>query len=551
MKVWLYYRLSRDEDEELNSLSNQRSILVEYAEKNGYNIVGESYDDNVSGMHFNREGINKIYEQVENDAIEAIIVKDMSRLGRHKTQTALFIDYLREHEVRVLSVTENLDTSNEDDDLIIGFKGLFNDMYARDISKKVRAGMVQKQKKGFVMIPPLGYFKDKNTGEIKVVEKHAEIVRRIFNMYLEGYGFSAIARILNEEGVKSPAYYQKKLLGKNLGYNKPKIGFKYLWDNTGVKRILVNDFYIGTLTCHKTYNNKITHVRKDLPKEEQFVHENFVTPIISKEKFNQVQKLIEQKREGKVRASSGKPCHRYSGLLKCGDCGSTFVAIRRRWRNKPERIEYSCNGYHRYGKENCTPHRINESELDELVYSEIHRISEQAKDNYDKVDEEVSKWRKQKNSVTSKIKSLKGELAQRKTDQKEILLERIRDKEHAEVYDEMLESCESDIKKIKTKIYEIENYDDTIKKRKAELKNTLEIMDEIVAEGAVSNSNLRQLIDKIVIYETADGLDIRIGIQANFTTHMKIYDGVGEQQADLEVIDHIIPNAMKRRMKLE
>lgn len=551
MKVWLYYRLSRDEDEELNSLSNQRSILVEYAEKNGYNIVGESYDDNVSGMHFNREGINKIYEQVENDAIEAIIVKDMSRLGRHKTQTALFIDYLREHEVRVLSVTENLDTSNEDDDLIIGFKGLFNDMYARDISKKVRAGMVQKQKKGFVMIPPLGYFKDKNTGEIKVVEKHAEIVRRIFNMYLEGYGFSAIARILNEEGVKSPAYYQKKLLGKNLGYNKPKIGFKYLWDNTGVKRILVNDFYIGTLTCHKTYNNKITHVRKDLPKEEQFVHENFVTSIISKEKFNQVQKLIEQKREGKVRASSGKPCHRYSGLLKCGDCGSTFVAIRRRWRNKPERIEYSCNGYHRYGKENCTPHRINESELDELVYSEILRISEQAKDNYNKVDEEISKWRKQKNSVTSKIKSLKGELAQRKTDQKEILLERIRDKEHAEVYDEMLESCESDIKKIKTKIYEIENYDDTIKKRKAELKNTLEIMDEIVAEGAVSNSNLRQLIDKIVIYETADGLDIRIGIQANFTTHMKIYDGEGEQQADLEVIDHIIPNAMKRRMKPE
>ena len=551
MKVWLYYRLSRDEDEELNSLSNQRSILVEYAEKNGHEIVGESFDDNVSGMHFNREGINKIYEQVENNAIEAIIVKDMSRLGRHKTQTALFIDYLREHEVRVLSVTENLDTSNEDDDLIIGFKGLFNDMYARDISKKVRAGMVQKQKQGFVMIPPLGYFKDKNTGEVKVVEKHAEIVRRIFNMYLEGYGFSAIARILNEEGIKSPAYYQKKLLGKNLGYNKPKIGFKYLWDNTGVKRILVNDFYIGTLTCHKTYNNKITHVRKDLPKEEQIVHENFVKPIISKEKFEQVQKLIEQKREGKVRASSGKPCHRYSGLLKCGDCGSTFVAIRRRWRNKPERIEYSCNGYHRYGKGNCTPHRINESELDELVYSEILRISEQAKDNYDKVDEEVSKWRKQKNSVTSKIKSLKGELAQRKTDQKEILLERIRDKEHAEVYDEMLESCESDIKKIKTEIYEIENYDDTIRKRKAEMKNTLEIMEEIVAEGALSNSNLRQLIDKIVIYETADGLDIRIRIQANLTNHMKIYDGEGEQQADLEVIDHIIPNAMKRRMKPE
>ena len=156
MKVWLYYRLSRDEDVELNSLTNQRNILVEFANTNHHEIVGESFDDNVSGMHFNREGINKIYEQVEQGAIEAIIVKDMSRLGRHKTQTALFIDYLREHDVRVLSVTENLDTSNEDDDLIIGFKGLFNDMYARDISKKVRAGMVQKQKKGFVMNLPLG-----------------------------------------------------------------------------------------------------------------------------------------------------------------------------------------------------------------------------------------------------------------------------------------------------------------------------------------------------------------------------------------------------------
>ena len=125
MRVWLYARLSRDEDDELNSLTNQQNIIREYADKNGFNIVGESFDDNVSGMHFNRDGINKIYEVVENKLIDAVIVKDMSRLGRHKTQTALFIDYLRENNVKVLSVTENLDTSNENDDLIIGFKGLF------------------------------------------------------------------------------------------------------------------------------------------------------------------------------------------------------------------------------------------------------------------------------------------------------------------------------------------------------------------------------------------------------------------------------------------
>ena len=124
MKVWLYYRLSRDEDDELNSLTNQRKIIYEYAVTNGHEVVGESFDDNVSGMHFNREGIDKIYEVVEAGKIEAIIVKDLSRLGRHRTQTALFIDYLREHDVRVLSATENIDTFNENDDLIIGFKGL-------------------------------------------------------------------------------------------------------------------------------------------------------------------------------------------------------------------------------------------------------------------------------------------------------------------------------------------------------------------------------------------------------------------------------------------
>ena len=141
MRVWLYARLSRDEDVELNSLTNQQKILREYAEKNNYEVVGESSDDNISGMHFNREGINKIYEVVEEKLIDAVIVKDLSRLGRHRTQTALFIDYLRENEVKVLSVTENIDTSNENDELIIGFKGIFNDMYTRDISRKVRADL--------------------------------------------------------------------------------------------------------------------------------------------------------------------------------------------------------------------------------------------------------------------------------------------------------------------------------------------------------------------------------------------------------------------------
>ena len=552
MKVWLYARLSRDEDDEMNSLNNQRQIVREYAEKMDYEVVGESFDDNVSGMTFDRDGIRKIAEQVEKKTIDAVLVKDMSRLGRHKTDTAVFIEYLRRNDIRVISATENLDTSRQSDDLVISFKGLINDYYAREGSEKVRIGMDNMLKKGLIITPPMGYFKDKNTNKIVVIEEQAAIIRRIFDLYLYGYGCSAIAHLLNDNGIKSPAYYQKIIHGKRLGRDKPEISSRFMWDHSSVKRILCNKFYIGTVVCHKTYNNKITHIRKDIPKEEQYVHENLVTPIISKEKFELVQKMIEQKKKGNVRASAGQPCHRYSGLLECGDCGSTFVAIKRKWRDKPLRIEYACNGYHRYGKENCTAHRINESEIDELVYNEILNIREQAMENYKNIDNDVRRWLKQKSTVTGKIKQLNADLEQRKSDQKEILLERIRDKEHAEVYDEMLTACENDIKKISQELYDIQNYSETIKKRKSEMKQTVDLIEEIVKEGQISNANLRQLIDKIIIYEDGEGLRIQINLNAAFTEHMTIFSDDGQKLADLKVIEEgNYPLAMRRRMRFK
>ena len=343
MRVWLYARLSRDDDDEMNSLNNQRKIVREFANKQGYEVVGESFDDNVSGMTFDRDGIREIEKQVEYKAIDAVLVKDMSRLGRHKTDTAVFIDYLRRNDIRVISATENLDTSRQSDDLVISFKGLMNDYYAREGGEKVRIGMDNLLKQGLIITPPIGYFKDKNTNEIIVVEEQAEIVRRIFDLYLAGYGCSAIARILNEDGVKSPAYYHKCVYGRHLGSNKPEIGSRYLWDHTGVKRILLNEFYIGTVTCHKTYNNKITQIRKIIPKEEQYVHENLVTPIISKDKFFQVKLLMEQKKRGNVRASANRPCHRYAGLLECGDCGSTFTSVKRTWKGVERIAPYPRN----------------------------------------------------------------------------------------------------------------------------------------------------------------------------------------------------------------
>ena len=161
MRVWLYARLSNDDDREMNSLRNQREICQAFAEQHGYAIVGQSFDDNISGMSFDRRGLDELAAAVDADKIDAVIVKDLSRLGRHRTQTALFIDYLRERQVQVISATEGVDTFRDEDDLIIGVRGLMNDYYAKDIGKKIRAGYRQKQKDGLVITPPFGYWKDK------------------------------------------------------------------------------------------------------------------------------------------------------------------------------------------------------------------------------------------------------------------------------------------------------------------------------------------------------------------------------------------------------
>lgn len=439
----------------------------------------------------------------------------------------MFIDFLRENDVRVLSVTENIDTSNEEDDLTVGFKGIFNDMYARDISKKIRAGYKQKQKEGIVLIPPLGYFKDKNTGDVVIVPEQAEIVRKIFDWYVSGYGIKSIAKMLNAEGIKSPGFYQQKLLGKKLGYNKPEIAHRFLWENTGVNRILKNEFYIEALVCYRSYTSKINHVRKDLPPEEHYRHENAVPALISKDIWEQAQFLLESKPKQNVRASSGNVAHRYAGLIKCGDYGSAFVCKTRRWRDKPPRYEYICSGYHRYGKKHCTSHKIGESVLDELIYEELLEIKKMAHENFERMDKHLKKWMADRQTVEKKISDLEIKLAQKKLDQKEILLERIKDRKHAEVYTEMLMSCEDDINKLTEQIQEFRDMDATVKKRKRELKKSIDLLDSIVADGAVSDTHLRMLIEKITIYDIDGKLKIQIDLNGQFRMHMDYYDKNG------------------------
>ena len=535
MRVWLYYRLSRDEDEELNSLMNQRSIIESYALSHGHTIVGESFDDNISGMHFDRDGIEQLTEAVDAGLIDAVIVKDLSRLGRHRTQTAVFIEYLRKNRVRVLSATENIDTFNEADDLVIGFKGLMNDFYARDGSRRVTTGYRQKQKTGIVITPPFGYFKDKNTNQVEIVPEAAETIHLIFSSYLSGMGLKAIARMLNEEKRKTPAQMQMELLGKRMPEKLEQIKKKYLWEGTMVSRILQEEAYTGTLICHKSERNKINKTFRFTEVDEQFRHENFLPVIINKELWEQVQKLLELRKQDNVRAGEGNTIHRYSGLIVCGDCGRAFTAKTIRNKNS-KRIEYWCSTYIRYGKEHCGSHALREEYLDEIIIEELRNTKQQYQQIWDTMQHTVDQWTPKTTNTLSQLKKLRQNIEILEQELEDILMERIRDKANAQRYDRMIAKREEQIEQAKKKIAELENLGQTIRSRQAKLKKDISLIDEILADGCITEAHLRLLIEKIYVYETEEGISLDIKIKAPFQNHTDTYENGMLTNRELEEI---------------
>ena len=361
MRVWIYARLSNDDDQEMNSLLNQQEICHGFAEQHGYTIVGQSFDDNVSGMKFNRRGLDELTAAVDADKIDTVIVKDLSRLGRHRTQTALFIDYLREHQVRVISATEGIDTFRDEDDLIIGVRSLMNDYYARDISKKIRAGYRQKQREGIVITPPFGYRKDRNTNTIELHPEASETVQIIYSLYLQGLGQKEIARRLNALGRKTPAQLRAEQCGKEVCAASKTSDGRYVWTYASVKNILVEEAYTGVLINHRSETN--SGKAKRLEQAEWYRHENFFPAIIERD----IWKKVQQKLKAQARPANGnKAKHRYAGLILCKECGNPFVPIIRYWNGK-QRVEYVCKGYHRNGKSYCSSHRIHEEVLDAAV----------------------------------------------------------------------------------------------------------------------------------------------------------------------------------------
>lgn len=508
--VGLYIRLSREDDDktlESESITNQKSLLLQYVKENNLRVYDIYIDDGYSGTNFDRPDFNRLLKDIEIGKINMVITKDMSRLGRDYIGTGNLIEkYFPEHNVRYIAVTDNIDTfldsSNND---IAPFKAIMNDMYAKDISKKIKSSLKAKMKEGKWVggRTPFGYDQDKdNKNHLVINNEQACVVKRIFDMCLEGLSFFKIAKKLTNEGIKTPAQYYSFEWKNN--YN-----LKYgEWHSKTIRDILTNRIYIGDMVQNRRskVNYKVKKVIKNSP-NNYIIVENTHEAIIDKEAFYEVQKRI-PKNKGR---NEKKENHLLDGLLYCGDCGHR-ISIQSR-RKKDNRCYTICNYYRTYmKKELCTTHSNN---YDELEKSIINSVTEMCLNyiNKGKIKENTLNNLKETDKVNNKkeLEILVNAIKQIDDNLDIIYIDKLNKKITEEQFERVKTKLENELTIKQNKYKQLNNDINDNINEEAKKKLIMEYVNKFLSMKEPSRELIINLIDKIEIFE-----DKTINIKVTF-----------------------------------
>ena len=504
-----YLRLSRDDgDEESMSITNQRSLVSEWASKNGFIITDWYIDDGYSGYSMDRPAFNKLKDDLNNNKVKVIIAKHLSRLGRHSAKVELFLEQLLEDGKRAITINDGYDTFDERTHDMVGIHTWVNEKYVKDTSKNVRSAIDRMQKEGrFICQVPYGYVLDPFVkGKYYVDKTCAVYVQEIFDMYLNGYGSKAIAKTLTER--KIPTYWQNvktRLERRGQTYNGRE--FQGIWTPNTILKMLRNDFYIGTLTLGKTKRRTINGKKIPQKEEDLVVFEDAHEPLIDKHTFKLAQEIMAERTHSNYRGSHKGPTI-FSGKLFCADCGTRLTS-------GPSALtqRYICRKYHLLGTEHCTSHSTNDRNLTAaLIYFLGHcrdnlaeAISdlklEQNKTMSDHQRDGVAILRKDKERIEKEVAVL-IEQKMRETIANPTLKELI-DKTYAD----MINSKYLELQSVSARINEIEEETFRDIDLKKELTSVLDIFDEILASKTLTRRQVETIVDKIIVHED-DGLDI-------------------------------------------
>ena len=485
----LYERLSRDDElqGESNSIVNQKKILEEYASKNNLTNIIHFTDDGISGTQFDRPGFMEMMNGVNTGNIGCIIVKDMSRLGRDYLKVGQCMEILRQKGVRLIAINDNVDSFYREDDFT-PFRNIMNEWYARDTSRKIQSTFRSKGESGkhTASTPPYGYIKDEKDKDKWVVdEKAAEIVRRIFNLTMDGAGPYKIAKILEADKIDIPAYHQKKL-GYGLHQSK-NFEYPYRWCSSTIASILKKKEYLGHTVNFKTRKHFKDKKSKYVSEDNWLIFENTHEAIIDQETFDNVQRI-----RGNVKRypDGWGEYHPLTGLMYCADCGSKMYVHRtNNYKNIPY---YVCSNYKKVPCGTLCPsaHRIKAEVVLNLIQETLKDIKNYLDEDNEAFIHSIQNEMEEKEKAHIEKKKIRLTESQNRLQELERLMCRI--------YEDMI------LNKIPNNRYEILN--NQYETEQLTLSKEIKDLELVISRYEKETDKARKFISLISRYENFDNL---------------------------------------------
>ena len=497
----LYCRLSRDDElsGESNSITNQKSILSKYAKENNFQNIQFFVDDGYSGTTFTRPAFMEMMELAESGKIGTIIVKDHSRLGRNRLVVGQLLeeDFVRLN-IRYIAIMDNIDSSKGLNDFL-PIQDWFNEMHAKNTSQKVRAVLKNKGESGISLANnvPYGYKKDEfDKTKWLVDETSAEVVKEIFNLFIQGHGTFEIARILRERKILTPSEYNT-----SINTNSTNQEYQYKWCGTTVAGILDRQEYIGdTVNFKSTTRSYKDKTRINLPKEDRKIFKNTHEPIIDEYTWN-ISKQLRNNR--KKRAKSGKKSI-FSGLLFCNDCGKKmyFQSPVVDLRNKDH---YRCSSY-KHDTSACSSHYISDDTLQRIVLENIQRVISYMKDYEDLfIKEQLAKSTQDEIKKISKSKKELEKAKNRVIEIDSLFMHIYEDNVCGKISDDRFRKLsfnyDKEQQELKTKIEQLSKDIENTEKKDTDITQFISNVKKYTEITRLSPEILNELIEKIVIHQ--------------------------------------------------
>ena len=504
----LYCRLSRDDgtESESNSIGNQKKLLSQEAKEMGLTDTKYYVDDGYTGTNFNRPGFQQLIDDIEIGLVSAVMVKDLSRLGRDYVSVGNYTNsYFPEHNIRFIAVNDAID-SDEGESEIAPFKNILNEMYARDISKKIRSSHRLRGSMGEPLSqPPYGYMKSPGNKKKWIIDPEAAtVVKSIFKMCLDGKGNETIARELQENEVLIPmAYWRSK--GLNRGGKKTQTN-PYKWCKTTIQKILSQQEYCGDIINFKTYSKSFKNKRRiENSKENWAVFKDVNEPIIDRETFETVQKFISKTKRRAPKKKNGERSI-FNGLIYCGDCHSK---MRYHTSTSNKEIHYfTCSDNKVDYRGNCPGrHYVRADALEEVVKLELRRLVEMLEidESYfaqlllRKNDEEREKDKKFLESELQKAIARSNTVSQL---YEKLYEDNVIGKVSDEWFVELSHKYEKERMDLKAKIADTRHKIEELKNTNSEYEKFISAIRRFMQMDNLTSPLLQELIDHIDIFET-------------------------------------------------